>query len=179
MGNSMIKIEPVMDADIVPGIQAAGIKLGISFDYFKKSTEHIYKPTKEECDVLSTHNSWFFFHRDEMTIGGIHINEIYCYWDNNIVLEFSGDESILTGIHVMSKYSGYLLKKLKIGDRLDLLKYELGFDFYYGHGDTHYLKPNPLESEDILEGVYITTNYLLPYSAEYPDHIVTAITVYL
>lgn len=33
----MIKIEPVMDADIVPGIQAAGIKLGISFDYFKKA----------------------------------------------------------------------------------------------------------------------------------------------
>lgn len=130
MGNSMIKIEPVMDADIVPGIQAAGIKLGISFDYFKKSTEHIYKPTKEECDVLSTHNLWFFFHRDEMTIGGIHINEIYCYWDNNIVLEFSGDESILTGIHVMSKYSGYLLKKLKIGDRLDrpfLAKYAVAF----------------------------------------------------
>lgn len=79
----------------------------------------------------------------------------------------------------MDEYSGCLLETLKVGDRLDVLEYKLGFVFYYGCGNAHYLKPNPLESEDIIEGVYINIDYRLPYSNEYKDHIVKSITVYL
>src|SRR5690606_18483123 len=109
-----------------------------------RNTKHIYKVKKNECNVLSTNGLWFIFHRNEMSVDGTYINEIYCYWDNNIVLEFIGDVPLLTDIHVMNEYSGCLLKTLKVGDRLDFLKYKLGFDFYYGYGDAHYLKPNPL-----------------------------------
>lgn len=174
-----MNIEPILDADIIPSVQAGGIELGISFEYFKRNSTHIYKTKKDECNVLSTKGSWFIFHRNEMNADGTYMNEIYCYWDNNVVLEFIGDLPILTDIHVMNEYSGYLLKTLKVGDRLDLLKYKLGIDFYYGCGDAHYLKPNPLESEDIIEGVYINTDYRLPYSNECEDHIVKSITVYL
>ncbi|MES1964318.1 hypothetical protein M0N77_03095 [Psychrobacter sp. AH5] len=175
----MTNIEPIMDGDIVPATMAAGIELGISFDFFKRHTRNILKKTKEECSTDYTNNFWFIFRRNELTIGGFYINDIYCYWDDNVVLEFSGDIPILTAIHVSNKYSGKLFNVLTIGSRLDLLKSKLGFGFYYGPGDVHYLLSSLSKPDEIVEGVFIRTNYLLPYSEEYQEQLVETITVYL
>ena len=47
-----MNIEPILDADIIPSVQAGGIELGISFEYFKRNSTHIYKTKKDECNVL-------------------------------------------------------------------------------------------------------------------------------
>ncbi|OTG84175.1 hypothetical protein B9T31_13540 [Acinetobacter sp. ANC 4558] len=175
----MTYLVPDMEAEIIPGKSAAGFELGILFDDFIKQVK--YKKFESRNDFnpkVEEKGTWGIIHRDEISFNLDYINEIQCKWENSVELVFDMNKlGKLTWIYLYEGYKGKLLNILGIGDRLDSVKDEFDFDFY---GDAHYLmyKEGSPHYGDIV-GVEIGTNYLIEYSEEYPDQIITSFLVYI
>jgi len=166
---------PDLNKDIFPSKEAAGISLGMDFEEFR--SQALFRDVRrEEYETVQEKNIWLVFHRHELLPWQEWINEIYCSWENSVILTFDGDSKKLIRIFLDRGYKGKLLGLLGIGDRLDLVKDD--FNFYF-EGDAHYLeyKEDSDMSGEIIPAE-ILTNYRVTYSEEYPDQIVEGVGIY-
>jgi len=175
MESKMNHLEPDLYKEIIPAKGAAGITLGMDFDEFQ-SQALFCNVRREEYESNQEKNIWLVFHRHELLPWQEWINEIYCSWENSVILTFDGDSKKLIRIFLDRGYKGKLLGLLGIGDRLDLVKDD--FNFYF-EGDAHYLeyKEDSDMSGEIIPAE-ILTNYRVAYSEEYPDQIVEGVGIY-
>lgn len=178
---------PNLNYEIIPGESAAGFYLNMEYKNFLDATENVLIENHKQ--IAENKNQWCIFKENYISSWDRkHHRDIYCYWENSVILIFSGEQLLLTRIELASEfYRGKIFGRLGIGDRLDLLADE--YDFLFER-DWHYLakkqigdaflleQNNRWENREICEGLAIHTNYLVKYSQEYADQIVKRIAIF-
>lgn len=180
MVNQTMKYVPKLNAEIIPFHRSAGFELGMSFNDFIENTK--YKKATDEFvfrwysndPIQSTEGYWYIDDRSIENILNNNAREriISCYWNNDVLLIFSGETCSLTSILVCGHYDGKLLGNVSIGNYLNDLNKIYDFEFY---GDSTYLMHKDNHNEVI--GAEIMTNYL-GYSDLMLDQRILAIRIY-
>ncbi|MFB2538428.1 MULTISPECIES: hypothetical protein [unclassified Acinetobacter] len=117
----MNKIEPNLNADILPKISGGGINLGISLDYFLDHTNHILINSKNYDSSLVNDKTWLIIEYNFLDVYGVAQTIFTAKWDKgqDIILRFDGkNDPKLDFITLQNNYKGKLFGKWGIGTTL-------------------------------------------------------------
>lgn len=181
MGDKEMKYIPKLNAEIIPFHSSAGFELGMPFNDFienikyKKATDEFIFRWYSNNPIKSTDGCWYI---EDVYIQNILNNNtseriISCYWDNDVLLTFSGEDCSLSSIIVCGNYHGKLLGNVSIGDNLNNVNKIYNLEFY---GDSTYLI-HKSEDDEVI-GAEIMTSYLSEHSNSILDQIILAIRIY-
>ncbi|VEG13355.1 hypothetical protein [Moraxella cuniculi] len=141
----------------------------------KKATDEFLSRWYSNNPIKSTEGYWYIEDIYSQNILNNNVGEriISCYWNNDVLLIFSGKDCSLNSIIVCGNYYGKLLGNVSIGDNLIDVHKIYNFEFY---ADTLYLMHK--DEYDEVIGAEIMTNYLSDYSDLILDQIILAIGIY-
>lgn len=169
----MAMLVPDLEAEIVPGLSAAGFSLGECFNSVQRKIGSVnwYEPNSCFDDILLGNTGWVGVRSKAGTAIGLDkVVESFVYRNNLVSLDF-GDTHRLYRVVIGKGYLGRF-KSFAPGDGLDLLEgiYELDFNDM----DDDFLI---IESGKYVEGISFITDYRAPLEHE-PDQKIEYISVH-